>query len=105
MTTSSLPEGWGHDPADPSVGIFGEDFWHDACPVDWERAGYDFILAIVTDVYVRHEGEGLNRYSVTRRDLRCPACDERASYEIRDWDPDETDEERLEINAAMGGRT
>lgn len=26
-----LPTGWAHEPADPSVGIFGEAFWHEDC--------------------------------------------------------------------------
>jgi hypothetical protein len=28
---NGLPEGWTYEPADPSVGIFGEAFYHEDC--------------------------------------------------------------------------
>lgn len=37
-TVNGLPEGWSFEPSDPSVGIFGEAFYHEACdkPADNE---------------------------------------------------------------------
>ena len=31
------PKGWSYEPADPSVGIFGEAFYHEDCPTPSDR--------------------------------------------------------------------
>lgn len=80
-------EGWGYEGPDPSAGIFGEYYWHDACPVpgkseDWEAELHENVGTFL--------GNGVNRYRMVTAWLTCRDCGgSSAPWSYREWDPED----------------
>jgi hypothetical protein len=84
MSGTIVPKGWCVEPEDPSVGIFGDFFWHDACQKSEEihEAGYTTKLS-------GYVGNGINRYRIALTTLVCPDCGKVARFQEKDWDPED----------------
>lgn len=85
-----IPEGWGHEGPDPSVGIFGDFYWHDACTTsnDMESTEADY-----TDKITSYNGEGYNRFADVTATMTCRACGATYSWTFNEWTPDYSVEE------------
>jgi hypothetical protein len=79
MTTKTgIPEGWIYEPGDPSVGIFGHTWIHDACLHDLTDESE------VTEIEVSALREG--DYIVVTVQLTCSDCG--ATTEVTEWEWD-----------------
>lgn len=108
---STLPEGWGVEPEDPSVGIFGDDYYHDDCPVyaAFWKAGVNICdimpgftepghaVVQMTLLSERYEGDDGNRVRVLTFRWRCIFCG--ATTIVTDSDYDPTDEYIAQMEA------
>lgn len=85
MTNRTIPEGWSYDEGDPSVGIFGHQWVHEACELEDD------------DPEVResqwgsrlYSGEAGSRTALVTLSLTCMVCGEQALAQRLEWDPDE----------------
>jgi hypothetical protein len=94
MSHYSLPpDGWVLDSADPSVGIFGTAFIHDACPKwDEDRSviGDDEMVQIGVKYMPKSWGNEIElRFRVT-----CKACGATSDWYSYDYSPNEEELER-----------
>lgn len=83
--TSVMGPDWSVDLADPSVGIFGDAFVHEACPAE------DVDEAEVTPVSHTFVGVGLSRTVLTINLVTC-LCGATTTFTETDWSPEGDDE-------------
>ena len=81
----TAPEGWVCDPADPSVGIMGDLWLHDACPLVTEDPSE--VTCVAEEALP--SGEGVQRFTTITWRLTCADCGATTTFETREWDPDE----------------
>ena len=79
---------FGYEPDDPSVGIFGETFWHDTCTASTD------ITELADNVEVNEkilytEGSGVNRFAIIEQTVKCKLCKKYAVSTWRVWTPEE----------------
>ena len=88
MIYKAWPKGWGYEPEDREVGIYGEQFTHDDCP------SWDDDLADSEDPTEYEElcytsvDEGANRQIKTTIRLTCKCCQQKVEIDRYDWAPD-----------------
>lgn len=88
MTKNGIPEGWSYDPSDSSVGIFGDGWIHEDCPLpDIEE--YAEAWGVGPAVFV---GTGVSRLVRYQDRLVCP-CGAETTVTHVEWDPDYDEEE------------
>lgn len=86
MSRPAIPDGWEWEPADPSVGIMGETWWH--CGETDEG-----VEAVTTNYDYR--GTGANRVIVCEFSVTCPRCGAVGTGTREDWDPEPPDDPLL----------
>lgn len=86
MSKQETPEGWVYEAPDPSVGIFGEGWIHDACPAEDEHGNADLNMAECKPISEERIDDHTVR--VTYR-LTCIDCDAIAETTEDHWLPTE----------------
>ncbi len=82
---------WGYEPADPSVGIFGEGIWHEVCNTDDEGEETDLLEATgpVVDIFAN----GIPGIEDVIETFTCPGCGAQVSRRTQqpaaDFGPDD----------------
>ena len=76
------PDGWLHEDSDPDVGIFGDAWFHEACPPKAE----EFEEADVFEVNSWRTG---SMTIDTHYRLACLDCGEVVDYVVEDFSPDD----------------
>jgi len=85
---NAWPKGWGYEPEDRGVGIYGEQFTHDDCPSwDDDLADSEDPTEVVEVREVRI-GEGYRQQVQTTLRLTCKCCQQTVEIDRFDWDPD-----------------
>ena len=82
------PDGWGYEPGDPGVGIFGETFTHEDCPTWDEDLADSEDPTEVEDLGHVVIGEGAQRQVKSTIRLTCKCCQQTVEIDRYDWDPD-----------------
>lgn len=77
-----IPEGWEYEPADYSVGIMADGWYHADCTLDTS----DYVTC--DEVGVAFRGEGMNRTATTTYLLTCP-CGATGNATRTDYDPED----------------
>lgn len=75
--TSLIPEGWGHEGPDESVGIFGDTFWHDACPKNDGEAE-----SVHEEKWTGKVRDG---HETVVHTLTCPDCGKRRKFTTQEF--------------------
>jgi len=83
VTNRTIPEGWSYEEGDPSVGIFGGQWIHEACewPNDEPPEVYSRAWSAILS------GSGSSRTVLVTTILDCSGCGEEAFITEEDWDP------------------
>ena len=85
---------WVFETGDPSVGIFGDYWIHEACPVPEPEVG-DIPEVEVTEI----ASERVDDQTVRRLfKLHCPACGQSTEATSDEWDPTDEAMDRIEAD-------
>lgn len=85
MTNRTIPEGWAYDEGDPSVGIFGHSWVHEAC--EWKNGEQPVVYD--REWSAIFSGSGSNRTVMVTTILDCSGCGEEAFATEEHWDPED----------------
>ena len=77
MKYKNLPEGWSYEGPDPSVGIFGEEWFHDDCKMVNGPGNAECQGVTVNEIQGLPDDHGL---AVVSRQLCCVDCGEKVSF-------------------------
>lgn len=86
----SNPEGWSYEVGDPSVGIFGEGWVHEACPVEAPDPDHEPDQVVLSTERIDDQTV---RYLYR---LTCYDCGATAEVAENEWEPTPELEEQME---------